>query len=86
MTTMETTSMTNPNVIVARAADPPGFFPNYASKWSLILGGTQIAMGCVIWLIFVLALSVATFGAHTSRGYAIFELFAGIAVSINNYI
>ena len=83
---METTSMTNPNVIVARAADPPGFFPNYASKWSLFLGGTQIAMGFIIWLISALALSVATFAAQTSRGGAVFELIAGIAVSINNYI
>ena len=78
--------MTNPNVIVARAADPPGVIPNYASKSSFFLGGTQIAMGCIIWLISVLALSVTAFAAQTNRGGAVFELFAGIGVSINNYI
>lgn len=46
-----------PNVVVAPAPDPPGFYPNYASRSSFALGGVQIGAGVIALLLFMIVLA-----------------------------
>ena len=76
---MATTIVSNPNMVVTRAPDPPGFYSYYASKSSFALGGIQIGVGVLTSLISVIIL--ATFGSRGAMAGIVAHLIFGIIVS-----
>ena len=83
-TKMANTAMTNANTVVMQEADPPGFYSNYASRSSFILGGIQIGVGVIVALFSVVVL--ATYGAlGVMSGIVGHLIFGGIVSSIYMY-
>ena len=78
-TKMANTVMTNANMVVTREADPPGFFSNYASRTSFVLGGIQIGVGVLVVLFSVVVL--ASFGAYGVMSGIVGHLIFGVIVS-----
>ncbi|KAI0218385.1 hypothetical protein LSAT2_029898 [Lamellibrachia satsuma] len=73
---MATTIVSNPNMVVTPAPDPPGFYSYYASKSSFALGGIQIGVGVLTSLISVIVL--ATFGSRGAMAGIVAHLIFGI--------
>ena len=69
------TTATNQSNIVVQSPYPPGYYPHYASKSSIVLGGTQITAGIVVIILSIIAL--ATYGPMGAVG----DIFCGVLVS-----
>ena len=75
------TAMTNANMVVTQVADPPGFYSNYASRPSFILGWIQIGVGVLV-VVFSIVVLAGVGATGVMSGIVGHLIFGGIVSSI----